>query len=67
MRRGGASALFMETGDFGVVASRGRWQSTTTAKIYVEECVEAVLDMRLTASQRNRVHMWRDSALKIFN
>ena len=37
----------------------------TTRIIYVEECVEAVLGMRLTASQRNRVHMWRDSALKV--
>eukprot|EP00973_Karenia_brevis_P032367 4461584-Karenia_brevis.AAC.1 len=43
LRRGGASHLFLRTGNMHVVQSRGRWQNLQTAKIYVDECVSCYL------------------------
>ena len=39
LRRGGATELFLQTGQLSVVEKRGRWQQTRTAKIYISMSV----------------------------
>lgn len=49
LRRGGASHLFLQTGDMSIVQARGRWQNLATAKLYVDECVAVSREFSLTA------------------
>ena len=37
LRRGGATHLFRETGNFDVVVARGRWAQISTARQYINE------------------------------
>ena len=37
LRRGGATAFFLQTGRMDLVLERGRWNSTATAKLYINE------------------------------
>ena len=42
LRRGGATAHFLQFGSLDKTAVRGRWQSTRTARLYVDEGVAAL-------------------------
>ena len=53
LRRGGATELFLQTGQLSVVEKRGRWQHTRTAKIYIDECLVARGETRHTREQRD--------------
>eukprot|EP00973_Karenia_brevis_P021331 2932650-Karenia_brevis.AAC.1 len=47
LRRGGASFLYLRTGNLSLVQQRGRWQNLQNAEIYVDECVAVSHELRL--------------------
>ena len=51
LRRGGATALFRETGSLHDVAERGRWASLTTTRRYIDDGVAALAGLLLTDFQ----------------
>ena len=66
LRRGGASTLFLETGDWQAVQARGRWQNISTAKMYVNECVAMVREFSLSPLQAQRMKRWSQLAVGYF-
>ena len=67
LRRGGATSLFLETGDWQAVQARGRWQSIATAKIYVSECVAMVRELSLNVNQARQMNRWKKVMLGYFS
>ena len=54
LRRGGATAFFLRTGRMDLVLERGRWNSTATAKLYINEGASlACGDMLSNVQQSN--------------
>ena len=53
LRRGGATWAFLQHGSMELVLLRGRWQSTKTARIYLQDAVAGLSDMRLSDSDKN--------------
>ena len=51
LRRGGATAYFLETGSLDLTTVRGRWQSSRTARIYLDEAVAFLATLRATPAQ----------------
>ena len=52
IRRGGATARFLEKGSLDLTAARARWQSTRTARRYLDEAV-AFLSRATPTQQRH--------------
>ena len=52
LRRGGATAHFLEHGSLDKTAVRGRWPSTKTARIYINEAVSTLAQITLTTLQQ---------------
>ena len=55
LRRGGATSLLEREGDLNVLAMRGRWASTTTARLYVDSAAAERSAIALSAAQRRAV------------
>ena len=51
LRRGGATAFFMHTGSMEKTLLRGRWQSSATARLYLQDALAAVVDLQLGGAQ----------------
>ena len=52
LRRGGATWAFLQHGSMEKVLLRGRWQSTKTARIYLQDAVAGMSDLLLSDSMR---------------
>eukprot|EP00438_Fugacium_kawagutii_P028805 Skav222861 [mRNA] locus=scaffold2201:87314:93953:- [translate_table: standard] len=52
LRRGGATWHFVSTQSLESTLLRGRWQSTSTARIYLQDAAAALSTFQLTADQR---------------
>ena len=52
LRRGGATWSFLQHGSMEKVLLRGRWQSTKTARIYLQDAVAGMSDLQLSDSMR---------------
>ena len=50
LRRGGATALFQETNSMEVVLTRGRWQSSKIARVYITDGLSYLPSIRLSAT-----------------
>ena len=48
LRRGGATAYFVSTGSMDRTIAIGRWECTSTAKIYIQEAAAQSAEMRLS-------------------
>ena len=55
LRRGGATAHFLEFGSLDRTAVRGRWTSVQTARIYIDEGVATLAQLIATDNQRARI------------
>ena len=55
LRRGGATSHFLEYGSLDRTAVRGRWQSTRTARIYIDEGVATLAGLTTTPIQNRRI------------
>ena len=55
LRRGGATAHFMQLGSLDRTAVRGRWLSTKTARIYINEAVAALAAIHATPAQQREM------------
>ena len=55
LRRGGATAHFMEFGSLDRTALRGRWQSTSTARVYINEAVATLATITTTPYQQREI------------
>ena len=58
LRRGGATHLFRVSGSFDTVANRGRWGNVPTARIYVNEAVSELPNIRFTAHQMKTIRKY---------
>ena len=52
LRRGGATADFLGHGSMEMTLLRGRWASTSTARIYVQDAVATIAHLALTEEQK---------------
>eukprot|EP00435_Cladocopium_sp_Y103_P044257 s197_g12.t1 len=52
LRRGGATYNFLQHGSMETTLLRGRWSSTSTARIYIQDTIATVSELRLTSLQR---------------
>ena len=57
LRRGGATHLFVKTNNMSAVMVRGRWASSNTARLYVQEAVGELAEIQLTPGQRRTFEM----------
>jgi len=55
-RRGGATADFLRHGSAEKTLLRGRWQNLATARLYLQEGVAALVDIRIDAARRETLH-----------
>ena len=55
LRRGGATAHFLQFGSLDKTAVRGRWQSTRTARLHVDEGVAALASIVSTPAQERHI------------
>ena len=55
LRRGGATWSFLQHGSMELVLLRGRWQSTQTARIYLQDAVAGLSDLQLSDEVRSRL------------
>ena len=58
IRRGGATAFYLDCGDLDAAVSRGRWSNSRTAKLYIDDGALALSEMNWTGPQRRRVRRW---------
>ena len=59
IRRGGATAHFLQFGSLDKTAVRGRWQSTRTATVYINEGIAALTSIVTTPAQNLTFDLWR--------
>ena len=52
LRRGGATYNFLQHGSMETTLLRGRWTSSSTARIYIQDTIATVSDLKLTPLQR---------------
>lgn len=53
-RGGGATDLFLATEDWGLIQTRGRWQSVRTMQIYIQELASTIFSCAADAGQAAR-------------
>ena len=58
MRRGGATALFRNTGSMETALLKGRWQSSRVAKIYLADGVSHLPGMTFTPQATSMLDKW---------
>ena len=51
-RRGGATVHFREGGNMAATVARGRWGSSQTARIYINEALQDAEELRTSAEDR---------------
>jgi integrase len=56
LRRGGATAFFAQSGSMDKTMITGRWEHSTTARIYINEATAQASEMRLTQKQTCLLH-----------
>lgn len=56
LRRGGATHHFMATQSMESTLLRGRWQSTSTARIYLQDSAATLSHLQLSRQQRAHLH-----------
>ena len=55
LRRGGATWSFLQHGSMELTLLRGRWQSSTTARIYLQDSVASASDLQLSDDVKDRL------------
>ena len=55
LRRGGATAHFLQFGSLDKTAVQGRWQSTRTARLYVDEGIAALASIVSSLAQERHI------------
>ena len=55
LRRGGATWSFLQSGSMELCLLRGRWQSSQTARIYLQDAVAGLSDLQLSDELRKRL------------
>ena len=58
LRRGGATALFQQTGSMETALLKGRWQSTKVAKIYLADGLSYLPGLSFSAKARSMLKQW---------
>ena len=56
LRRGGATALFQNSGSMESVLNRGRWQSGRVARIYIQDALSYLPSLRPTLATRRKLN-----------
>ena len=61
LRRGGATDVFLKTQSYASVCQRGRWSSEKTTRIYIQDSVALLTELRdaLTPKQREYHDSWQ--------
>ncbi|CAE7810303.1 unnamed protein product [Symbiodinium sp. CCMP2592] len=65
LRGSGATYLYQETEDLGLVAWRGRWSKVKTLEFYLQEVAAQLLLQQLPASARARIAVLRSYARRL--
>ena len=66
LRRGGATDLFLKTGNMDEVTNMGRWRDSRTARIYVTTAIAVKAGMALSEAQSRRLEVFaRYSAFSV--
>ena len=55
LRRGGATAYFFATGSLEKTLVKGRWESASTARIYIQDAAAQAAELALDALQIQRL------------
>lgn len=55
LRRGGATALFKQSGSLDATCVRGRWANMRTCRIYINDALQELAAVRITPAQRQRL------------
>ena len=58
LRRGGATALFQQTGSMETALLKGRWSSTKVAKIYLSDGLSFLPGLRFSLKAREMLSQW---------
>ena len=53
LRRGGATSYFFGSGSMDKTITIGRWESASTARIYIQQAAAQAAEMRLSSAQSN--------------
>ena len=59
LRRGGATAIFQETGSMELALLKGRWQSVRVAKIYLTDGLSFLPGLSFTPKARALLQQWK--------
>ena len=62
LRRGGATAFFMETGSMDRTMTVGRWECASTARIYIQQATAETSELRMSERQN---HLLRTAAKQL--
>ena len=67
LRRGGATQVFLERQSYSAVCQRGRWASERTTRIYIQDSIALLTDIRtnLTVQQREWRLLWQTTQQKL--
>ena len=55
LRRGGATSFFFQTGSMDQTIVVGRWESSSTARIYINQSAACAAEIRFTSEQDLRL------------
>ena len=58
LRRGGATALFQQTGSMEQALLKGRWASSKVAKIYLADGLSYLPSLRFSQKSKDMLHKW---------
>ena len=58
LRRGGATALFQQTGSMEMALLKGRWSSTKVAKIYLSDGLSYLPGLTFSSEARQKLKKW---------
>lgn len=58
LRRGGATALFQQTGSMEQALLKGRWNSSKVAKIYLADGLSFLPGLRFSQKSKEMLHRW---------
>ena len=61
IRRGGATHHFHLNGNMSATVVRGRWSSAKTARIYIEDGLASLAQVRLTSSQSRSFTVYKET------
>ena len=57
LRRGGATSFFFKSGSMDETIVVGRWEHSTTARIYINQSAASAAEVKFTSEQTHRMHI----------